>query len=709
MTPPGPRRLKKIAVTIVVFGLCVNVMVFLASTYGRQRRTEKAVCECRTIQETENRVSDSEIHEESAQIEKESAANMVDKHIERRGDNIKVNRTNYATSKATLSRKINLRRHIISRAIAEVRALKSDAFIVKANKAFPNVGVSKIKLTRSTVEMRPVNLKNTQIITSSIIGKVPQIFETPLPATSGKSPKPTPRQVPLSTLKHKKILTEKISPSSLVQVPLTSPSDLPKVPSTPAITRAHQSFSAVNTVKRPTAKTPPSSRNVSDGRQVNDVVSKSNKTNLQSVTEQLSNPTQIIPATSDKPPVTSNNQSKKAPAGTSDFAWKTLTDTLSIFSSYQDSRYLKTKPYGIYRNSLVIFGYEKSKLEVDLFCVIITDDNKRVLVEKPAVRIVLAEYWLKSWQKYRAMMYRCNLTIPGNLRYASLYDATVYKDFNVIPQALFVPVVNNHFPVEHKFGVCYETPLYGNKYDQEIMDSIEMNRILGATWFTLYVFEAHDKALEILKYYSEELKILDAVLNWGRNIPSPVYNRGLLAGVHDCVYRNMFRVHYLVLCDLDEVITPQPGIDWHNMMVKLDRPERAYFLFRHLGFHKNHSKPIEFLPCPGRTNLTYKMPSFFAVHNRSVNVITKNRQVKSIAKPRYSIAVHVHYSRWMLPGYVQFFVPTDFAVLKHYREKDDPRYLNYNSTLDYSMDRFKPVLLAEIEKHYCKNIKRIPA
>ena len=67
------------------------------------------------------------------------------------------------------------------------------------------------------------------------------------------------------------------------------------------------------------------------------------------------------------------------------------------------------------------------------------------------------------------------------------------------------------------------------------MDSIEMNKLLGTTWFTIYVYEAHDKAVEITKYCSEELKILDAVMNWGENMPSPVYNRGLLVGVHDYV------------------------------------------------------------------------------------------------------------------------------------------------------------------------------
>lgn len=665
------------------------------------------VCECplRTVEELENKVIESPVQDDSTQIEKERAENIVDKHMERKADDITANSTNFLN--ATLRGNINLGRPINSHAAVDVTASKFDAVIVKTNKTFPNAEVLKTSFTPSTVQMSPVRLKHTETVTSSIIENIPQ--RIPSSSRTGKLTQSSSQEVSVSTLEHKKMPAEEERPQSqLVEKPLTLPLDSTKVPSTPPITTSRKPSSPSDTVKRSTTATPPL-KMVSDGQQVNEEASPSNKITLQSITVPLQKAPENIPVTSKTQPDNPMKQSEKGPTSIPGFAWKTVTDTLSIFSAYYDTRYLVTKPYGIYQNSLVIFGYEKSQLTTDVFCVVITDDNKKNLVEKPAVRIVLAELWLKSTTKYRAVMYRCNLTIPGNLQYATLYDATVYKDFNSIPQAVFVPVVDNHFPMEHKFGVCYETPLYGNKYDQEIMHSIEMNRLLGATWFTIYVFEAHDKALEILKYYSEELKILDAILNWGHNMPSPAYNRGLLAGVHDCVYRNMFRVRYLVLCDLDEVITPQKGIDWHTMMEELDKPEIAYFCFRHLGFHKNHSKPIEFLPCPGRPNLTYKMPSFFAVHNRSVDVITKNRQVKSIAKPRYSIAVHVHYSRWMMPGYMQHFVSTDLAVLKHYRDKDDPRYLNYNSTLDYSMDRFKTPVLAEIEKHYCKNIKHVPS
>ena len=711
MIAQGPRRLKKIVLSILAFGMCVNVMLLIASTYNKRRIKTYTVCECplRTVEMLENKAIESPVHDDTTQIE-ERAENIVEKHMERKVDDITANSTYYLRLHATLAGNINLGPPINSHATVKATASKSDAVTIETNKTFPNARpppeVLKTSFAPSTVKVLFVHLKHTQTVTSSIIEKIPQ--RIPSSSRTGELPQSSSQEVSVSPLEHKNMPAEESPQSQLVEKPLTFQLDSTKVPSAPPITTSHKPSSPSNTVKHSTTTTPPL-KIVSDEQEVNNEASPSNKITPQSTTVSLQKAPEKIPVTSTTQPGNPMNQSEKGPKSIPGFAWKTITDTVSIFSAYYDTRYLVTKPYGIYQNSLVIFGYEKSQLPSDVFCVVITDDNKKNLVEKPAVRIVLAELWLKSTTKYRAVMYRCNLTIPGNLQYATLYDATVYKDFNSIPHAVFVPVVDNHFPMEHKFGVCYETPLYGNKYDQEIMDSIEMNRLLGATWFTIYVFEAHDKALEILKYYSEELKILDAILNWGHNMPSPAYNRGLLAGVHDCVYRNMFRVRYLVLCDLDEVITPQKGIDWHMMMEELDKPEIAYFSFRHLGFHKNHSKPIDFLTCPGRPNLAYKMPSFFAVHNRSVDVITKNRQVKSIAKPRYSIAVHVHYSRWIMSGYIPHFVSTDLAVLKHYRDKDDPRYLNYNSTLDYSMDRFKTPVLAEIEKHYCKNIKHVPS
>ncbi len=399
-------------------------------------------------------------------------------------------------------------------------------------------------------------------------------------------------------------------------------------------------------------------------------------------------------------------KSKIPAASASEFAWKTISKTLSLYSSYYDRRYVKTN-LGVFNRSLVVLGYEFGIISENLFCVVVMDNNERKLVEEPALRYNIAEMWKNMIDKYKAFMYRCKLEIPGKPRYVTLTNSTTtFKD---IPFTSFIPVVDPYFrasrSVAHKFGVCYGSPLHSFRYDQDIMDSIEMNKLLGATWFTIYVYEAGDKAIKILKYYSQELKILNAVLNWGGNLPSPTFNKGQLVGLHDCIYRNMYRVQFLALCDLDELIMPLQGLNWHELFSEIDRPNLAHFVFAHLGFHNNQThQTSESFHCFGKLNMTYKMPRFFAMYERSVSVLRIPKQAKSVAKPRFLITAHVHSQRKIMPGYTTCKVPQDVALMKHFRDRASIWDKDDNTTLDYSMDRFKPALMAAVEKHFCRKI-----
>ena len=394
----------------------------------------------------------------------------------------------------------------------------------------------------------------------------------------------------------------------------------------------------------------------------------------------------------------SGTQLTETLADKTNFSWKKLSATLTLYSAYYEDRYWST-------GSLAILGYEMMpKKPQNLSCLVIMADSKVASVQGQAERVLIAEKWRRRIEKYRGILYKCDLTTPGKPKYVTL----IYRhstDFKNIPFTLYVPVADVRFSKKvHKFGVCYETPLYGYKYDQEIMDSIEMNKQLGATWFTIYVYEAHEKALEILRYYSQKQKILDAVYNWGESITNPIYNHGLTVGVHDCVYRNMYKVRYLVLCDIDEFIMPVKGFNWHDLLPKIDAPKRAHFLLAHLGFHKNKSKTEMSLCCHKESNRTYRMPLFFSLHNRSGSVVIRYRQSKSIIKPKHVISVEVHRHRFMMPGYKLYVVPPDVGVMKHYRGYYHPKYRGANFTLDYTMDYFKPAVLSALERYYCGSI-----
>ena len=51
--------------------------------------------------------------------------------------------------------------------------------------------------------------------------------------------------------------------------------------------------------------------------------------------------------------------------------------------------------------------------------------------------------------------------------------------------------------------------------------------------------------------------------------------------VMDCLYRNMYRVEYLVFTDLDEIIVPQQHRNWREMMRALHQENIATYQFLH--------------------------------------------------------------------------------------------------------------------------------
>ncbi|XP_046864088.1 uncharacterized protein LOC124458017 [Xenia sp. Carnegie-2017] len=272
-------------------------------------------------------------------------------------------------------------------------------------------------------------------------------------------------------------------------------------------------------------------------------------------------------------------QTKKCVRCSSSFSWKRISNTISVFSSYYDKRFLQTVRYGNFKRSVVVLGYEMGKLDNALFCGFIMNGNQRVIEKKPAFGVILAEFWKSK------------------------------------------------------------------------------------------------------------------------------VDRALLLAIHDCVYRNMFWTKYLVLCDLDEVIMPKNGLKWKELMLKVEDSKIAHFTFQHLGFHRNVNKKTEFIHCPGKTKLKYKVPRFFATYNRSNSVLGGNLRAKSIAKPLYTATCRVHIWRWMMKGYRSYQVPTNMAVMRHYRDKDIENLSTNSTSLDYGMNALKSQVIKAIERQFCENVK----
>ena len=48
------------------------------------------------------------------------------------------------------------------------------------------------------------------------------------------------------------------------------------------------------------------------------------------------------------------------------------------------------------------------------------------------------------------------------------------------------------------FGVCIDSPLFGDLRAKTIIQNIEINKVLGAEWFTFYIYKADQTLLQVL-------------------------------------------------------------------------------------------------------------------------------------------------------------------------------------------------------------------
>lgn len=92
----------------------------------------------------------------------------------------------------------------------------------------------------------------------------------------------------------------------------------------------------------------------------------------------------------------------------------------------------------------------------------------------------------------------------------------------------------------------------------QLVEFIELHRILGANHVILYNDTVGPEAGCTLKYY--ENRGLVSFLPWHRLdmiSQREIRTEGLFAALNDCLYRSMYKYEYIALLDLDEFIIPR--------------------------------------------------------------------------------------------------------------------------------------------------------
>ena len=217
------------------------------------------------------------------------------------------------------------------------------------------------------------------------------------------------------------------------------------------------------------------------------------------------------------------------------------------------------------------------------------------------------------------------------------------------------------------FSVCV-SPLFG-KYNSsdELIQWIELNRILGAELFVFYNYSTGANIDDILRFY--EKKGLVQIVQWNLtkfrlgSKPELVYI-GQHSAMNDCLMKVKNVSEYVVNIDHDEFIVPHSNLStWRDIVQKV--PKRSGYTFRSSFFRLNwDNTDRQFLRKDRAEEL--HLSTLLKLYRES-NIFPPGVRTKYFVKTNAAEVLGVHSVFELLPGHRADTVSTDIGLLHHYR------------------------------------------
>uniref|UniRef100_A0A8C4SAR9 Glycosyltransferase family 92 protein n=1 Tax=Erpetoichthys calabaricus TaxID=27687 RepID=A0A8C4SAR9_ERPCA len=144
---------------------------------------------------------------------------------------------------------------------------------------------------------------------------------------------------------------------------------------------------------------------------------------------------------------------------------------------------------------------------------------------------------------------------------------------------------------EWDFTVCTSTMFNNFNNVLQLIQSLEMYRLLGARKVVIYKTSCSDQVQEVLDYYVKEGFV--QVFEWTANLylklstswsfalhQADLHYQGQIAALNDCLYRYMYSSRYMVLIDQDEIIVPYKHDSWGDLIDFLGKMTPGANIFR---------------------------------------------------------------------------------------------------------------------------------
>ncbi|XP_060579920.1 uncharacterized protein LOC132736735 [Ruditapes philippinarum] len=260
------------------------------------------------------------------------------------------------------------------------------------------------------------------------------------------------------------------------------------------------------------------------------------------------------------------------------------------------------------------------------------------------------------------------------------------------------------------FTVCLSPLNFHYRRAYELVEWIELNRILGAEKFIIYNHSSASNVKDVLEYYSKQGYV--EVIQWQLPIPvdifpvsktqAEIHYFGQVAALNDCLYRSKRHSEFIVNIDLDEIIVPHSNtsVNWQTMINEIAIENAKVFVFKNTHFRKDW-RNYEYSENKFRTNIIQKAKQFklttLQTYRRERNIDIKGVRSKYIVRTNGIHYLMVHFVL-DLPSAVDVTVSEDIGLLHHY--KNFGHYIEQNnSKTDYTvLDKYGEVLIQNVER-----------
>ena len=216
-----------------------------------------------------------------------------------------------------------------------------------------------------------------------------------------------------------------------------------------------------------------------------------------------------------------------------------------------------------------------------------------------------------------------------------------------------------------------------NKQVSNLVEFIEVNRVMGVEKFHFYVESAAPSVVACLREYVRR-GIVD-LQPWAMpaDVGRVIYYHGQIMAMNECLYRMMYRTRYLVIQDLDEFVVPMLGDGWRSILDAVHSGTAAGGSDRIASYSfRSRFFPIELISKTSISNLssaakiTEHRFRTLSLTQAGERLFPHTERSKVMARPERVIVWHVHVildSSLVRRGDVNARVDEKYAQLFHYR------------------------------------------